>query len=236
MDDRDRWERLLAETASEHSSACQRICELCVRTLDVTGGGISVVTATGNRGVVCATDDVAARIEDLQFTLGEGPCVDAVASGSPILIPDLSEFGDIAVERWPAFLEGAGAAGVMAVFALPMRIGAISVGVMDLYRERPGDLAAADLSAALLAADAAALALIHLDTELEGAFTDDLGARSTYLMQVHQATGMVQVQADVKTEEAFLLLRARAFSTGRPLIDIAVDVVERRLRFSKEEL
>jgi hypothetical protein len=236
VDDRDRWERLLAETASEHSSACQRICELCVRTLDVTGGGISVVTATGNRGVVCATDDIAARIEDLQFTLGEGPCVDAVAAGSPILIPDLTEFEDIAVERWPAFLEGAGAAGVMAVFALPMRIGAISVGVMDLYRDRPGDLAADDLSAALLAADAAALALMHLDPQLEGAFTDDLGARSSYQMQVHQATGMVQVQADVKTEEAFLLLRARAFSTGMPLIEIAVDVVERRLRFSKEEL
>jgi hypothetical protein len=207
-----------------------------VRTLDVTGGGISVVTATGNRGVVCATDDVAAKVEDLQFTLGEGPCVDAVATGSPVLIPDLTEFEDIAVERWPAFMEGAGAAGVRAVFALPMRIGAISVGVMDLYRERPGDLAADDLSAALLAADAAALALIHLDTELDGAFADDLGARSTYQMQVHQATGMVQIQAEVKTEEAFLLLRARAFSTGRPLIDIAMDVVKRRLRFSKEEL
>jgi hypothetical protein len=236
VDDRDRWERLLAETAAEHSTACQRICELCVRTLDVTGGGISLVTATGNRGVVCATDDIASRIEDLQFTLGEGPCVDAVASGSPILIPDLTEFDDIAVERWPAFLEGAGAAGVKAVFALPMRIGAISVGVMDLYRDQPGDLGAADLSAALQAADAAALALVHLDTELEGAFADDLGTRTTYQMQVHQATGMVQVQADVRTEEAFLLLRARAFSTGRPLIDIAVDVVERRLRFSKEEL
>jgi hypothetical protein len=236
VDDRDRWERLLAETASEHTSACQRICELCVRTLDVSGGGISVVTATGNRGVVCATDDIAARIEDLQFTLGEGPCVDAVASGSPVLIPDLAEFDDIAVERWPAFLEGAGAAGVRAVFALPMRIGAISVGVMDLYREQPGGLAAEELSAALLAADAAALALIHLDTELDGTFADDHGARSTYQMQVHQATGMVQIQAEVRTEEAFLLLRARAFSTGRPLIDIAVDVVERRLRFSKEEL
>jgi GAF domain-containing protein len=236
VDDRDRWERLLAETASEHSSACQRICELCVRTLDVTGGGISVVTATGNRGVVCATDDISARIEDLQFTLGEGPCVDAVASGGPVLISDLTESADIAVERWPAFLEGAGAAGVRAVFALPMRIGAISVGVMDLYRETPGDLSADDLSAALHAADAAALALIHLDTELDDTFSDDLGARSTYQLQVHQATGMVQMQAEVRTEEAFLLLRARAFSTGRPLVDIATDVVERRLRFLKEEL
>jgi hypothetical protein len=232
----DDWEGLLAQTGSERSSQCRRICELCVRALDITGGGISVVTPTGNRGVVCATDDIAARIEDLQFTLGEGPCVDAVASGGPVLIPDLTEFEDIAIERWPGFLEGAGAAGVMAVFALPLRIGAINIGVMDLYRTRPGDLSVTDLSAALLAADAAAIALLRLDGSLDDTFSDDLEARSTYQLQVHQATGMVQVQADVTTDEAFLLLRARAFSTGRPLVEIAIDVVERRLRFPKEEL
>ena len=47
---------------------------------------------------------------------------------------------------------------------------------------------------------------------------------------------MIQVQADVLTEDAFLLLRARAFATGRPLVEVATDVVERRLRFTKEEL
>jgi hypothetical protein len=236
VDDRDGWVRLLAEATADASSQCQRITALCVQMLGVTGGGISIVTATGNRGVVCATDDIAARIEDLQFTLGEGPCVDAVGSGSPVLIPDLAESADIVIERWPAFLEGAGAAGVEAVFALPLRIGAISVGVMDLYRDAPGELAAADLSAALLAADAAALVLLQLDASPHDTFADDPDARSTYQLQVHQATGMVQVQADVTTEEAFLLLRARAFSTGRPLVDVATDVVERRLRFPKEEL
>jgi hypothetical protein len=195
--------------------------------LSISGAGISMVTTAGNRGVVCATDDVSARIEDLQFTLGEGPCVDAAQFGTPILIPDLNTPDDIVVDRWPAFIEGAGAAGVRAVFAFPLRIGAINVGVMDAYRN--------ELRAALLAADAAALALLHTDTDRDDLFADDVEARSTYQLQVHQATGIVQVQLGIPTEEAFLMLRARAFALGRPLVDVATDVVARRLRFSVED-
>jgi GAF domain-containing protein len=203
--------------------------------LSITGAGISMVTSVGNRGVVCATDDVSARIEDLQFTLGEGPCVDAARFGTPILVPDLNTPDDIVVDRWPAFIEGAGAAGVRAVFAFPLRIGAINVGVLDVYRSEPGPLRDGQLRAALLAADAAALALLHADTAYDDLFSDNVEALSGYQLQVHQATGIVQVQLGVPTEEAFLMLRARAFALGRPLVDVATDVVARRLRFSVED-
>jgi GAF domain-containing protein len=204
--------------------------------LSITGAGISMVTTSGNRGVVCATDDVSARIEDLQLTLGEGPCVEAARSGAPVLIPDLRTPDDLVVDRWPAFLEGAGAVGVRAVFAFPLRIGAINVGVLDVYRSEPGPLRDGHLRAALLAADAAALALLHVDTASDDLFSDDdADTRSTYQLQVHQATGIVQVQLGVPTEEAFLMLRARAFALGRPLVDVATDVVARRLRFSVED-
>jgi len=193
-----------------------------------------MVTKTGNRGVVCATDDVSARIEDLQFTLGEGPCVDAAQFGAPVMVPDLRTPDDIVVDRWPAFLEGAGAAGVRAVFAFPLRIGAINVGVLDAYRSVPGPLRDGQLRAALLAADAAALALLDIDPTGD-LFSDNADARSTYQLQVHQATGIVQVQLEIPTEEAFLMLRARAFALGRPLVDVATDVVARRLRFSVED-
>lgn len=203
--------------------------------LGVTGAGISMVTKAGNRGVVCATDDVSARIEDLQFTLGEGPCVDAVHNGAPVLVDDLDTPGDIAVDRWPTFMQAATADGVRALYAFPLRIGAITVGALDLYRDKPGDLSDSALSAALLAADAAALALLRLESDHDDAFAEVLGSRSTYQLQVHQATGMVQVQLGVKTEEAFLMLRARAFASGRPLADVATDVVARRIRFSGED-
>jgi hypothetical protein len=234
MDGRARWDRLLAEAGSQASSQPEKICELCVEMLDVTGAGISLVTDSGNRGVVCATDAVSARIEDLQFTLGEGPCIDAVRSGNPILVADLSE-PDLVVDRWPAFLEGAMAVGVSAVFAFPLRIGAISVGAIDLYRDRPGELDPGQMPSALMAADAAALALLRLESGRDDLFSDDASAGFTNELQVHQATGMVQVQLGVSTEQAFVLLRARAFAAGRPLVELASDVVARRVRFSPED-
>lgn len=241
MGEPDRWATLLAEAAAERAAQPGRICQLCVRMLGVTGAGISMVTAAGNRAVVCATDAGSARIEDLQFTLGEGACVDAVQGGTPVIVSDLDEPGDIVVGRWPAFLEGAGAAGVRAVFAFPLRVGAITLGALDLYRDRAGDLTAGQLAAALMAADAAALALLYLSTDRRNSFADDAGWRAAHQMQVHQmqvhqATGMVKLQAGVTIEEAFLMLRARAFADGRPVADVAKDVVERRLRFPEEDL
>lgn len=231
----DHWARLLTEGPAEGAERSRHICQLCAQLLGVTGAGISMVTATGNRGVICATDEVSARIEDLQFTLGEGACVEAVKGGVPVMVNDLHEPGDVAVERWPAFLEGVAAAGVRAVFALPLRIGGISVGALDLYRDLPGELTTGQLSAALTAADAAAVALLQLGTGYANSFADDTDGRTTYQMQVHQASGMVKIQAGVTIEEAFLMLRAHAFATGRPVADVAKDVIERRLRFPAED-
>ncbi len=229
------WARMLAEGPIEGAERSRHICQLCSQLLGVTGAGISMVTATGNRGVVCATDEVSARIEDLQFTLGEGVCVEAVTSGAPVMVADLHGPGSAAAERWPAFMEGVAAAGVRAIFALPLRVGAVSVGALDLYRDVPGTLTADQLSAALTAADAAAAALLQLDIGSAGSFADSAEGRAAYQLQVHQASGMVMIQAGVTVEEAFLLLRAHAFAIGRPVADVARDVVERRLRFPLED-
>ena len=234
-DERERWARLLAASGPERAAQPLRICKLCVETLAVTGAGIAMVTAGGHRGVVCATDDASATIEDLQLTLGEGPCVDAAATGSPVLLSDLAQSPDVAVERWPAFMEGAATAGVRAVFAFPLRVGAINVGVLDLYRDQPGELKTDELAAALVAADAAALALLHLDVDGADAFADDHDSRASYQLQLHQATGMVMAQTGGTIEQAFLMLRARAFAEGRPLAELAGDVVARRVRFATEE-
>jgi hypothetical protein len=116
-----------------------------------------------------------------------------------------------------------------------LRIGAISVGAIDLYRDRPGELDPGQMPSALMAADAAALALLRLESGRDDLFSDDASAGFTNELQVHQATGMVQVQLGVSTEQAFVLLRARAFAAGRPLVELASDVVARRVRFSPED-
>lgn len=234
-DARHRWARLLASSVPERAAQPLRICHMCVATLGVSGAGIAMVTAAGHRGVVCATDAVSAKIEDLQLSLGEGPCIDAAATGAPVLIADLADTADVDTARWPAFMEAAAGAGVRAVFAFPLQVGAINVGVIDLYCDTSRALSATDLSMALVAADIAALALLHLDTEGDRAFSDDRASRASYQMQVHQATGMVMAQAGVTIDQALLMLQARAFADGRPLAALADDVVARRVRFSMED-
>lgn len=230
-----RWDKLLHEAARAGAEQPQRIAELCVEMLDVTGAGISLVSDTGTRGVICATDEVAMRIEEMQVTLGEGPCIDAVNGGGPVLVPDLNSRHDLSPDRWPGFLAAVASAGVKAVFAFPLRIGVISLGAMDLYRDAAGPLREDELGAALLAAEAAGLALLSLQTTDDGGLSADESWRS-FQPQVHQATGMVMVQAGVTIEQAFLLLRARAFASSRSLSAVAADVVGRRLRFDSEDV
>src|SRR5215218_1432824 len=130
----------------------------CARSLPVSGVGLALMTAKGPAGTVAATDGAALELEELQFSLGEGPCVDASRSGRPVLQPDLARTAPL---RWPAFAGGALQAGIRAVFAFPLRVGAIRVGVLDLYRDSAGPLSQAELTDALFFADAATLVLLH---------------------------------------------------------------------------
>lgn len=161
--------------------------------------------------------------------------MDAVSSGAPVLVPDLHDTHDLAVHRWPAFLEGALDAGVRAVFAFPLRIGAISVGAMDLYRDRPGELSGEELGAALMAADVAALSLVQRNHAQDALSAGGVEPGAAVGMHVHQATGMVKEQLGTTMDGAFLALRARAYSSGRPLAELASDVVNRQVRFSAED-
>jgi hypothetical protein len=114
--DAKNWRALLAAT-TDSSSQPARICELCADQLGVSGAGLSMITPVGARGIVCATDPVSALIEDLQFTLGEGPCFEAARSGSPILIANLEKTEDLVVERWPSWTPRPGPASVPCLFS-----------------------------------------------------------------------------------------------------------------------
>src|SRR4051795_10352759 len=102
---------MLSEATQQRSAQPLRICELCVEMVGVSGAGISMVTPTRNRGVVCSTDDVSAEIEAYQLELGEGPWVDASGQHGPVMVPDVNDPQDILVSRWPTFISQAAAAG-----------------------------------------------------------------------------------------------------------------------------
>lgn len=191
--------------------------------LGVTGLGASMSSTSGTSGTAWPCDSTSTALEDLQFTLGEGPSVDISDHGVPVLTPDL---GAPPTRRWPAFTRAAGHLGVRALFAFPLRIGVIGLGALELYRDRPGTLSTTELNDALVLAEAVTALLLQLPTD-----TESIHLRAT----VHQASGMVAVQLGATLAEALVRLRARALGTDRPLDAVASDVVARRLDFQEED-
>jgi hypothetical protein len=192
------------------------------------------VTATGHGGTITATDGPAAVMEDLQATLGEGPCVDASHDGHPVLQSDLVATG---AARWPGFTAAALEAGIAAVFAFPLQVGAIRLGTLALYRDTTGPLDRPRLAEALAFAEAATTILLHLQDRVPSGqpLHPELAEAIESRREVHQATGMITVQAGVGLAEAMLLLQAYAYSSERSLLDVAKDVVARQLRFPPED-
>lgn len=180
------------------------------------------------RGSLCSTDEVSQLIEDLQYTLGEGPCLDAYQQNRVVAEPDLA---DPVSHRWFAFTPPALEAGARAVFGFPLRVGTVRLGALNLYRERSGPLSDDQHADALVMADVAARWVLEAQAGASpGAVASELEAGADFHFAVHNAAGMVSVQAGISLTEALILLRAFAFSHGRPLADVAQAVIDRRLR------
>ena len=207
-----------------------RLCVGCADIMEMTGAGIMLMSGDVPRGSVCSSNSVSALIEDLQYTLGEGPCVEAYEQDEPVAAPDLAGAGG---RRWVAFSAPAVSAGALAVFGFPMRVGAIRMGALNLYRDRPGPLDDEQHADGLVLAGLAARSTLALQADaLPGMLGLQLEAGSDFRFLVHQASGMVSAQLDVTVGEALIRMRAFAFAHDRPLLTVAGEVVTRRLRFS----
>jgi GAF domain-containing protein len=211
--------------------AADRLCNACVELLGVDGASISVAYSGSDRGTFGSSSELSRRLDEFQFTFGEGPCLDSVRDAQPVLVPDFEDPGE---QRWPAYAEAVLDAGVRAVYSLPVVMGDACVGALDLYRSTPGPLAENDLVGALLAAGLAARPLrSFLSAGLSLAAAEDdgsgVGLGSLQRVEVYQATGMIMGQLDIGPEEALLRLRAHAFARGLTASEAAWDVVERRL-------
>jgi len=226
--EQDPFSRILSALAQrgplDLSTYPERVCAVAVGLLGMTGAGLILMT-NGQAGAVWASDEAVNKIEEAQLTLGEGPGVDAFVLGSPVLEPDLARFSP----RWLFFRRAALALGVRALFSLPLQVGVIRIGVLNLYRLEPGFLSDDELADALILADVATQDLLDLQAMGNMPWTgaDGVGQRA----KVHQATGMVAAQLSSTMGDALARLRAHAFSTGANIFDVAEDVVSRRLRF-----
>jgi hypothetical protein len=220
------------EDADGMVGALRRLCGAAVKAVPASGAGLSVMTDGGVRGIAAASDAASERIDELEFALGEGPCMDAFAARRPVLESDLDSGGKT---RWPLYAAAAHNEGVRAAFAFPLQVGAARLGVLDLHRKLPGSLTAEELTRALSFADVATTMLLDAQEEAKpGSAADGLDEAMAYHFELHQAQGMVMVQLGVSLAAALALLRAYAYSNDRPLDEVARDVVTRRLHIDQD--
>lgn len=199
----------------------QRLCRAAARDLSARGVAITLMSAEPEPLTAAASSAESVLIEELQFTLGEGPCLEARRTRMPVLVPDLA-----VIERtWPGYADAVYDLGVRAVFAFPMQSGAAIFGVLDVYRDSGGHLSRQELASALTFAEVAMTALVEAQQrpgQLEMVLDDAVDSR----FEVYQAQGMVMVQLGVDLAVALVRLRAYAYAAGRSLGAVARDIVD----------
>jgi len=212
------------------SGLLEQVCLAVLPVLSASGAGISMMTADGVRGVCVASDPVSQHVDDLQFVLGEGPCIDAFDDRRPVLVTDVADEGI----RWPLYAPAVEQAGVGAVFAFPLQVGGARLGVFEVFRRYAGSLSADELTDALLFTDVTVSAVLDRQEHVGDHPLDDVAEAVQHRAELFQAQGMVMVQLGVSLAEAMARLRAHAYAQDRSLDEVARDVIARRLRFTPE--
>lgn len=215
------------------SVALKRICDRAVSQLSGVGVSVSIVAGQGHDGTAYATDALAARIDELQFTLGEGPAFDAMRDHGPVLLADLNDDGLVHLSRWPAFTAAARVEGVVALFVFPLQVGVDRFGALTLHARAAFELTKSGLALVLRAADAAARTLQDM---IRG--TGDVGDRlddgDAYRPQVYQASGVLMAQLGVASGEALARLRGYAYAHDQDITLVAKDILAHRLWLTKD--
>ncbi len=200
----------------------------CASALGVSGVTVSVLTYDGTpEPVWSASEDwIGRELDDLQYVTGEGPAYDTARSGRAVLVPDLLEETD---GRWHLFRPNAIRRGAAALFVFPVTFGITVGGVLSGYRTTPGHLTLQQVNGARFFAQAVALLLGNqLDTSIDDPSMPALV--SLHRAEVHTAAGILAERFDIPVQQALDRLRAHAYGDGRPLRDVAHEVVSRHRR------
>jgi hypothetical protein len=228
----------LALRGSDPVEAMRVVCRSTAEALLVDGAAISTITGTRHRETLCASDETAAELEELQYSLGEGPCFEAFDLGVPVLLPDLDA---TAGSRWPIYVSRVVEhSHARAVFVFPVRFASLRIGTLSTYRTTPAPLGPEALAAGGELAQTAALVLLSLQDPAGTAAqvqrevsAGRLGVQVAGHDEVHMAAGMLAEQLGLSPDDAFDRLRGHAFVESRLLVDVASDVLARRLRLDR---
>ena len=212
-------------------SSTSRLCTACIEVLDVAGAGITIMGGD-QAGPICVSDSSIAALEDLQYTISEGPCRDAFKSGRSVHAPRMDR---VAWMRWPSFVDLAQASGFGAAFAYPLLAPGVTVGVLTLYQRIEGQLSAAQQDDSVALAEVLTETVLSLQDDAPvGTLAAGLEAAVKYRAEIYQASGMAAIQLSIATSEALLRIRAHAFANDLSVAEVAAQIVSRRLRLPND--
>jgi len=208
----------------------ERLCLAAQEVLDVDAAAISVFLIGESCFPVAATDEDATLAETLQFSLGEGPCLQP--SALQVLIPDLHQAESAAVRAWPMYAaEMTRCTPFRTLIAFPLQVSGPPLGWLTLYRR--------SVTTPLGARDGSVVAALVTEQLLgAGRFTRHRLERGRRWLeapagrrraQVRRAQGMIMQLNAINSADALAVLRARAFGSGRLLDDLSEDIVAGRL-------
>ncbi|MGW1772049.1 GAF and ANTAR domain-containing protein [Streptomyces sp. NPDC002104] len=205
----------------------RRLADHCVRLTAMDAAGVMLANARGRLQSVTFTEDRVELTEVFQIQVSEGPCIEAYAAGHPVHADDLATAGD----RWPTFTPLARTAGFEAAHSFPLHLRGQNIGALNLLAHTPAPLPPAD--AGLLQALAHTAATSVLTWSREPLRPYDIVTRTQAALSskavLDIALGMLAATAEISPSEAARHLHAYAADHRQRAIDIAENLVRRRM-------
>lgn len=230
MDERSLALNRLAEAVAASSVASPlslRLSLACASILGVDGASLTLGYDDLNRVTLCATDELSARLEDVQEVMGQGPSYDAFRRRTIVT----TSVDGAADQRWPLFSEAAKAAlGACTIYAFPIKPGPQTMGVATFYSVT-GSALSIDAEVGQFLVNAVGVALA---TDPDVLDEDRLTKEESWGTQarIQQATGMVMAQLQLRVDDALALLRAHAYAHNATLSQISDEILQRSLDFT----
>jgi GAF domain-containing protein len=198
----------------------------CVDVLHVDAAGIMLVAPDGDLRVMASSSEAMRILELFELQSEEGPCLDCLQSGRPLVNQSL-ESADV---RWGRFAPEAVRAGFVSVGALPMRLRGNVIGALNVFHSS-GLMDPADIDAAQAFADVATIAILQHRAAVEADLVNDrLQAALNSRIVIEQAKGMIGERSTLSMDDAFSRLRSFARERNLHLADVARDIVSGRLQ------
>lgn len=228
----DLTERFLAgvfDRSADRAPTLDLLCRVCCELLPITIASVVLMGDQGVEGITGASDALAAALQNEEFTLGEGPATSVRHQRRPVLVSDLRDV----TSDWPRFVPAAERLGIRTMYAIPLQIGAVDLGVLVLGGANPRAWSGLELADSMLLGDL----ISGLVLDLQAGVTSEslawaLDATDSRAV-VHQATGMIAAQLNVGVAEALVRLRANAFATDQAIDRVATEIVAGQRRFEE---